>query len=226
MIPFAVPMGAGSSAISFVAAGVAGSGTDTGALPVGWSPGQVAIFVIASYNAALTIPSHALPAGWTLIGSATEAYEQDGSEQAVRISVYRRRLVALDTDPQATATNAITSGTGIITYSGVHASTPTEGATTLNSASAGGTISAAYLTITTTGPNRMLVQALAHDGTSAGTPGFYWTERLDASGGFGLRFRADDRRVYASGTHPPVTSPSASGAALVRANVAFALIPA
>jgi hypothetical protein len=221
MIPFAVPPAAGRS-VSFVAAGVAGTSTDIGALPVGWSPGQVAIFTIASYNgSSLTIPSHGLPAGWTLIGSATDT-DSDAGDTAFRISVYRRRLVALDTDPQATATGATNSDTGIITYSGVHASTPTEGATTANNAADGGA-PPAYLTITTTGPNRMLVQAVGGV-MLAGTPGFYWTERLDVSG-ITTRFRVDDRRVYPSGTHPPVTSPSATSGVLL-ANVAFALIPA
>jgi hypothetical protein len=220
MIPFAVPPAAGRS-VSFVAAGVAGTSTDIGALPVGWSPGQVAIFTIASYNgSSLTIPSHALPAGWTLIGSATDT-DSDAGDTAFRISVYRRRLVALDTNPQATATGATNSDTGIITYSGVHASTPIEGATTANDA--GGT-APAYLTITTTGPNRMLVQAVGGV-ILAGTPGFYWTERLDVSG-ITTRFRVDDRRVYPAGTHPPVTSPSAGGSRVLLANVAFALIPA
>jgi hypothetical protein len=230
MIPFAVPPAAGRS-VSFVAAGTAGIGTDIGALPVGWVADQVAIFAIASYNdVSIFIPSHATPAGWTLIGSATDT-DSDGF--ASRVSVYRRRLVALDTNPQATASTAIGSNTGIITYSGVHASTPTEGATTANDGANGGALPA-YLTVTTTGPNRMLVQVVAgativgSGGTGSGTPGYYWSERLEAVDGTNVYFRIDDRRVYPAGTHPPVTSPSVEspGLALTRANVAFALIPA
>src|SRR5215207_2538666 len=104
MIPFAILMGSGSTG-SFVAKGTDGTATDTGALPVGWSANQTAIFAIASRNNSdVTIPAHATPAGWTLVGSdiAVSAF----SVQSLRLSVYRRRLVALDTNPQAVATDA------------------------------------------------------------------------------------------------------------------------
>jgi hypothetical protein len=228
MIPFAIPMGAGSSAISFVAKGTDGTATDTGALPVGWVADQTAIFAIASRNNVVpTFPTHSTPAGWTLVGTAVGV---EGTSQTLRLSVYRRRLVALDTNPQAVTADATDSNTSIITYSGVHA-TPIEAAVTDGGVTP--TLNPTYQEVTTLGPNRIIVQVLASlkNGTITGsTPGFYWSERTDLDSGSSSYIRIDDRRVYPAGTNTPVTYPTIGGAssAITRAwaKVAFALIPA
>jgi hypothetical protein len=230
MIPFAIPSGSAGS-VEFVAAGAVGA-TDTGTLPVGWAADETAIFVIVSQKASATTPSHATPAGWTLIGTSTGTATI--TSQRARLSVYRRKLVALDTNPQAVATNADESQTGIVTYRRVNTATPVEAsvATTSQSpASLATSDTPSYLNHVTTGPNRMLVQILGGPVVNGpiddGTPGFYWTERLEGTGALNSYFRIDDRRVYGSGTHPPVTHPTAAtpGNVPVWVKVAFALIP-
>lgn len=199
-----------------------GTTTPSVPMPAGLNAGDFILLHVCAWGASPTITT---PSGWTLIESSYHSFDSGN----VRRNIFYK--FAVGGDGNVSVTTSSSNATGIAqSWLGVNTSSPIEGTTKTDSL--GTSATASYLTMTTTGPNRRVLQWFENvnaglDVPKNGSPDTGWTELLDTTGpGNTFGVQLDGKEFAAAGTttggtHTFSGSFSGGGSSLI----AFALCP-